>query len=48
MSTLGEGDWRLGIAVYPDDDYAGRDLIRVASRRSAPWMANPSSVKKAG
>ncbi len=46
MAALGEGDWRLGIAVYPDDDVAGKDLIAVAAQRSAPWRASSSSIKK--
>lgn len=47
MDALGEGDWRLGMAVYPDDDYAGRDLIKVASQRSAPWRVRSTSKKLA-
>jgi len=47
MNALDDADWRIGIAVYPDDDYAGRDLISVANSRLAPWQARPPSLKLA-
>lgn len=37
MEGLGEGAWRIGMAVYPDDECEGKELIEVATRRSAPW-----------
>jgi GGDEF domain-containing protein len=45
MEELGDGDWRLGIAVFPDDDYAGKDLINVANSRLMPWRAAPPQLK---
>lgn len=47
MDVLGAGDWRLGIAVYPDDDFSGKDLIQVAQARSAPWKVTSMSETQA-
>jgi GGDEF domain-containing protein len=43
MEALGDGDWRLGLAVYPDDDRPGKELLELASMRSAPWRVPESS-----
>jgi GGDEF domain-containing protein len=47
MDSLGEGDWRLGIAVFPDDECTGKELIQLATRRSAPWKINRPQAKAA-
>ena len=46
MASLEEDNWRLGIAVYPDDDLPSRDLIALADRRAAPWKAKPHRLDK--
>lgn len=48
MEALGDGDWQIGMAVYPDDDCQGRELIDLAGRRSVPWrLAAPGGTKMA-
>jgi GGDEF domain-containing protein len=40
MESLGNGDWRIGLAVYPDDNCEGVELIELAHRRAAPWKVD--------
>jgi GGDEF domain-containing protein len=47
METLGDGDWRLGLAVYPDDDYSGKELLELADMRSGPWRVPEPVTRKA-
>jgi GGDEF domain-containing protein len=47
MEALGDGDWRLGLAVYPDDDYSGKELLELADMRSAPWRVPEPLAEKA-
>jgi GGDEF domain-containing protein len=39
MTVLGDGEWRIGIAVHPDDDCSAKELLSLATRRAAPWKA---------
>jgi GGDEF domain-containing protein len=47
MEALGDGDWRLGLAVYPDDDYSSKELLELADMRSGPWRVPDPVMQKA-
>jgi hypothetical protein len=46
MESLGSGDWRIGLAVYPDDNCEGIELIELARRRAAPWRVENAAGRR--
>jgi len=40
-------DWQVGLAVFPDDQLEGKDLLELALSRRAPWKVASNDSRQA-